>query len=103
MTQLKNVKISHDERRDIAYVENIAVVDKMPKIGDDYDYMVVMGISRFYVDISETRQEDYDFYEIDLFNEKSYKEDCDYNGSTIDIDKKDYTYFKIVAIKKEQK
>lgn len=97
MEFLKNVKLNHDERRDIDYVQDVKIIDKLPKINEEFEGCIVGSIDLIRVDIEERRQEDYDFYELELFDEKNYELDCELDNSA---DKKDYELYKIVAISK---
>ena len=101
MEFLKNVKLNHDERRDIDYVQDVEVLEKLPKIGGEFEGCVVGSIDLTRVDIEETRQSDYDFYDICLFDANNYMNDVIfYDGKGINKD--DYLSEKIVAIKKEE-
>ena len=51
MEFLKNVKISHDERRDIDYVQDVEIVDRLPKIEEEFEGCVVGSIDLTRVDI----------------------------------------------------
>ena len=101
MNYLKNVKISHDERRDIDYVKDVEVLEKLPSVGEELDGKIVGSIDKSYVDISETRQEDYNFYEMYAFDANTYLDDVNIYGAT-HVNKNDYLSDKIIAIKKEE-
>ena len=98
MEFLKNVKIYHDERRDIDYVQDAEIVDRLPKIEEEFEGCVVGAIDKTYVDIEERRQEDYDFYELSLFEANAYIDDANNYGA----ENVDYLSDRLVAIKKEQ-
>lgn len=100
MEYLKNVKISHDERRDIDYVKDVEVLEKLPKIEGEFEDCVVGAIDKINVDIEERRQEDYDFYELYVFEANAYIDDVNTYGAK-HVNKDDYLCDKIVAIKKE--
>ena len=101
MNYLKNVKLNHDERRDIDYVQDVEIVDRLPKIEEEFEGCVVGSIDLTRVDIEETRQSDYDFYDICLFDANNYMNDITfYDGKGVNKD--DYLSEKIIAIKKEE-